>query len=92
MICDAIIEGGVLGRQQNNWIRVHYCGNKVNQNKVHKWMQRFKEGPSYADHGVLGPHLSQLLELRSRSITVSVTTEETRIVKIVKISSEVNIT
>jgi hypothetical protein len=57
--------------------------------KVQKWMQRFKEGPSNADNGVLGPHLSHLLGLRRRSISVSGTTEEMRIVKI---SSEVNIT
>jgi hypothetical protein len=89
MICDAIIEVGVLGWQQNNWIRVQYCGSNVNQKNVQEWMRRFKYGPSNANHGVLRPHLSHLLELRSRSISVSVTTEETRIVKI---SSEVNIT
>ena len=89
MICDAIIEVGVLGCQQNNWIRVHYCGSNVNQKKVQKWMRRFKEGPSNDDYAVLGPHLLHLLGLRSRSISVSVTTEETRIIKI---SSEVNIT
>ena len=89
MICDASIEVGVLWRQQNNWIRVYYCGSNVNQRKFQKWMQRFKEGPSNADNGVLGPHLSHLLGLRRRSISVSETKEKTRIVKI---SSEVNIT
>ena len=72
-----------------NWIRVHYCSRNVNLKKVQKLMQRFKEGPSNADHGVLGPYLSLSLGLRSRSISLSVITEETRIVKI---SSEVNIT
>jgi len=52
-------------------------------------MQRFKEGPSNADRGVLGLHLSHLLGLRSRSISVSGRTEETRIIKNL---SEVNIT
>ena len=43
MICDTIIEIEVLGRQQNNWIGVHYCGSNVNQTKVQKLMQSFKE-------------------------------------------------
>jgi len=61
----------------------------MNQKNVQKEMQKFKEGQSNADHGDLGPYLSNLLGLRSRSISVSMTTVEMRIVKI---SSEVNFT
>ena len=40
--CDIIIEVEVLGRQQNNWIRVHYCGSNVNQKKVQKMDAKFQ--------------------------------------------------